>query len=228
MRKLAITLGVFLGLLAVAARAYERWWFPRDPQRVVDPVARIVAPADGRVVYVAPVERGAVPIAIKDRTEIPLSEIVKGDERPLEGTLIGIFMSPFDVHYQRSPIAGTVTEVTYHPAPHNHVMGSMFLRNLVGLEPLHAKSPHVYDNERNVIRIDGEDLIAFVVQIADQQVNKIDCRVTEGDYVRIGERIGMIRRGSQVDLFVPRLRPEDFPALTVGMKVRAGSTVLLT
>jgi phosphatidylserine decarboxylase len=107
-------------------------------------------------------------------------------------------------------------------------MGSMFLRNLVGLEPLHAKSPHVYDNERNVIRIDGEDLIAYVVQIADQQVSKIDCHVTEGDHVRIGERIGMIRRGSQVDLFVPRLRPGDFPALTVGMKVRAGSTVLLT
>ena len=137
-------------------------------------------------------------------------------------------MSPFDVHYQRSPIAGAVTEVTYHPSPHNHVMGSMFLRNLVGLEPLHAKSPHIYDNERNVIRIDGEDLTAYVIQIADQQVNKIDCSVTEGDPVRIGERIGMIRRGSQVDLFVPRLRPGDFPGLAVGTKVRAGSTVLLS
>ena len=228
MRKLAITLGVFLGLFAVAARAYERWWFPRDPQRAIDPAARMVAPADGRVVYVAPVEQGAAPIAVKDRKEIPLNEIVKGDERPLEGTLIGIFMSPFDVHYQRSPIAGTVTEVTYHPAPYNHVMGSMFLRNLVGKEPLHAKSPHIYDNERNVIRIDGEDLTAYVVQIADQQVNKIDCYVTEGDPVRVGERIGMIRRGSQVDLFVPRLRPGDFPAVAVGEMVHAGSTVLLS
>jgi phosphatidylserine decarboxylase len=67
-----------------------------------------------------------------------------------------------------------------------------------------------------------------VIQIADQQVNKIDCSVTEGDPVRIGERIGMIRRGSQVDLFVPRLRPGDFPGLAVGTKVRAGSTVLLS
>ena len=86
-------------------------------------------------------------------------------------------MSPFDVHYQRSPIAGVVGEVTYHPAAFNHVMGSMFLRSLVGAEPLHEKSPHIYANERNVIRIDGDDLTAFVVQIADQQVNKIDCSV---------------------------------------------------
>lgn len=41
--------------------------------------------------------------------------------------LVGTFMSPFDVHYQRSPIAGTVREVSYHPAPFNYVMGSMFL-----------------------------------------------------------------------------------------------------
>ncbi|MDJ0790658.1 MAG: phosphatidylserine decarboxylase [Acidimicrobiia bacterium] len=228
MRKVLIGLSVGIGILVIAVRAYERWWFPRDPERAVDPSARVVAPADGRIVYVAHVEKGAAPIAIKDRREIPIDEIVKGDERPPEGTLIGIFMSPFDVHHQRSPIAGTVTEVTYHPAPHNHVMGSMFLRNLIGMEPLHVKSPHIYDNERNVIRIDGEDLSAYVVQIADQQVNKIDCTVGEGQPIGIGDRIGMIRRGSQVDLFVPGLRPGDFPALAVGAKVYAGSTVLLS
>ena len=69
---------------------------------------------------------------------------------------------------------------------------------------------------------------SHVVQIADQQVNTIDCSVAEGDPVQLGERIGMIRRGSQVDLFVPRLRPGDFPGLAVGTKVRAGSTVLLS
>lgn len=228
MRKALVGFGIAVGILAIAVRAYERWWFPRDPERVVDPSALIVAPADGRVVYVASVENGVVPIAIKGRREIPLDEIVKGSERPLAGVLIGIFMSPFDVHYQRSPVSGVVSEVTYHPAGYNHVMGSMFLRNLVGMEPLHAKSPHIHDNERNVIRIDTTDRTVFVVQIADQQVNKIDCYVTEGDAVDIGERIGMIRRGSQVDLFVVGATVGDFADLEIGMKVAAGETVLLS
>ena len=227
MRRALAGLSIVIGLLAIAMRAYERWYFPRDPDRDVAPEARIVSPADGRIVYVARVEGGTVPIAIKNRREIPLAEIVKGEDRPPAGTLIGIFMSPFDVHYQRSPIDGVVGEVTYHPAPFNHVMGSMFLRNLVGVEPLYEKSPHIYANERNVIRIDGDDLTAFVVQIADQQVNKIDCSVGVGDSVAAGDKIGMIRRGSQVDLFVPRLSPADFPNLRPGVKVRAGSTTLL-
>jgi phosphatidylserine decarboxylase len=227
MRRLALTIAVLAGALVLLARAYERWWFPRDPERQIDPLARIVAPADGRIVYVAAVDEGVVPIAVKERREISLDEIVKGDERPPGGVLIGIFMSPFDVHYQRSPIAGVVSEVSYHPTSFNHVMGSMFLRNLVGKEPLHAKSPHIYDNERNVVRIDGEHMTAFVVQIADQQVNKIDCYVTQGDEVDMGDRIGMIRRGSQVDVFLVGVTVEDFEDLHVGSKVTAGESVLL-
>ena len=227
MRRSLVVLGILGGLLVVAMRAYERWYFPRDPHREVAAAARLVAPADGRIVYVVAVEDGTVPIAIKHRREIPLDEIVKGDDRPSSGTLIGIFMSPFDVHYQRSPIGGVVSEVTYHPAAFNHVMGSMFLRNLVGRQPLHEKSPHIHANERNVIRIDGADRTAFVVQIADQQVNKIDCYVAVGDTVAAGDKIGMIRRGSQVDLFVPGLRPEDLPDLRPGVRVHAGSTTLL-
>lgn len=227
MRRALIGLTILMGLFAAAVGAYMRWYFPRDPRRDVDPRARVVSPADGRIVYVARVEDGTVPIAIKNRRMLPLDEIVKGEDRPPAGALIGIFMSPFDVHYQRSPIAGVVGEVTYQPAAFNHVMGSMFLRSLVGVQPFHEKSPHIYANERNVIRIDGNELTAFVVQIADQQVNKIDCSVGIGDSLAAGDRIGMIRRGSQVDLFLPGLSPEDFPDLRVGIKVRAGSTTLL-
>ena len=67
-----------------------------------------------------------------------------------------------------------------------------------------------------------------MVQIADQQVNKIDCYVTEGDAVAMNERIGMIRRGSQVDLFVVGATAEDFADIEIGMKVTAGETVLLS
>ncbi len=227
MRRLAPAIAILTGALLLLVRAYERWWFPRDPERQIDSSARVLAPADGRIVYVEAVEEGVVPIAVKERREISLDEIVKGDARPPGGVLIGIFMSPFDVHYQRSPIAGVVSEVSYHPTSFNHVMGSMFLRNLVGMEPLYAKSPHIYENERNVVRIDGERLTAFVVQIADQQVNKIDCYVSQGDRVEMGERIGMIRRGSQVDLFLVGVTVEDLEGVDVGAKVAAGTTVLV-
>ena len=217
-------------MVAVAAsyavyQVYRKWYFPRDPARTAPQDATVVAPADGRVVYLEQVEDGVVPIAIKDRREIPLDEIVKGDERPPSGTLLGIFLSPYDVHFQRSPIAGTVSEITYHPAP-NESMLDMFLRNLFRLENRYANSPHIYTNERNVVRIDGDELSAFVVQIADQQVNRIDCYPAEGDSIGKGEKLGMIRWGSQVDLFVPSLRPADF-IVSVGDKVRAGETVLV-
>ena len=166
-----------------------------------------------------------VPIAIKGRAEIPLDEIVKGEARPPAGTLVGIFLSPYDVHYQRSPIEGTVSEITYHESP-NLSMGDMFVRNLFRQDRRYANSPHVYTNERNVVRIDGEELTAFVVQIADQQVNRIDCYVGEGDAVEMGEQIGMIRWGSQVDVFVPNLTPDEF-VVSVGDKLHAGETVLV-
>lgn len=205
--------------------AYRRWYFPRDPARKVPQQARVVAPADGRVVYIERVSDGIVPIAIKGRTAIPLDEIVKGEDRPRAGTLVGIFLSPYDVHYQRSPISGTITEITYHPAK-NQSMGDMFLRNLFRLERRYVNSPHVYENERNVIRIDGDADTAFVVQIADQQVNRIDCYVAEGAPVEVAEKIGMIRWGSQVDLFVPDLEPSHF-TVAVGDKLKAGETTLV-
>ncbi len=205
--------------------AYRKWYFPRDPARTVPENATLVAPADGRVVYLERVADGVVPISIKNRREIPLDEIVKGDERPSSGTLLGIFLSPYDVHYQRSPISGTVGEITYHPAP-NVSMGDMFVRNLFRLENRYVNSPHVWENERNVVRIDGKALTAFVVQIADQQVNRIDCYPAEGDSIAMGEKLGMIRWGSQVDIFVPDLSPEDF-VVAAGAKLRAGETVLV-
>ncbi len=228
MRSKLIFWPAVLGAMAVLVKAYERWYFPRDPARTVDPDATIVSPADGRIVYVADVAEGSVPIAVKGESAIPLDDIVKGQPRPSQGVLIGIFMSPFDVHYQRSPISGIVEEVSYHPAPYNYVMGSMFLRNLFRIQPMYARSPHIVANERNIVHISGRDRDAYVVQIADQQVNKIDCYVKPGDEVRAGQKLGMIRRGSQVDLFLPGIVSSDLPGLAVGDKVQAGATTLLS
>ena len=142
MRRVLGWTAILTGGWFLVFRAYQRWYFPRDPGRTIPTAAKVVAPADGRIVYLEAVEDGVVPIAIKNRTEIPLDEIVKGDDRPRAGTLIGIFLSPYDVHYQRSPISGTVNEITYHSA-RNESMGAMFLRNLFRMDRRYANSPHV-------------------------------------------------------------------------------------
>jgi len=225
-RRLIVGSALAAGVSYAIFQAYHKWYFPRDPDRSIPQDARVVAPSDGRVVYLEKVEEGVVPIAIKGRQGIPLNEIVKSENRPLSGTLLGIFLSPYDVHYQRVPIAGTVSEITYHPVPFNESMGDMFVRNLFRLNNRYAGSSHVWANERNIVRIDGEELSAFVVQIADQQVNRIDCYIDKGDEVAMGDKLGMIRWGSQVDLFIPDLTPADF-VVANGDKLRAGETVLV-
>lgn len=227
LRPLVFIGAAFLALLTILIRAYERYWFPRDPDRTVDSTFEVVAPADGRLVYVARVRDGSVPLAIKGRTAIPLPEIVEGPSGSASGVLLGIFMSPFDVHYQRSPIPGRVAEITYHPSAQNHLMGSMFVRSLLGIRPAYTRSLHIVENERNVVHIVNDQRHAYVVQIADRQVNRIDCYVRPGDRVHMGEKIGMIRRGSQVDLFLPGLDPADLHDLAVGDRLRAGETPIV-
>lgn len=225
---LAIAAAVVVAALALTAAyfAYRHWYFGRDPQRTIHPTARLVAPADGQVIYVRDVADGMVPITIKQRREIPLTDIVKGYDQPVGGVLIGIYLSPFDVHYQRSPIAGVVRAVTYHSAPRNEVMESMFWRHYLRMQPMYVNSPHIYLNERNIIHIAGERDEVYVVQIADYYVNRIDCYVQPGDVVAAGQKIGMIHAGSQVDLFVLRAQAHEMTGAQVGKAVQAGATAL--
>jgi phosphatidylserine decarboxylase len=205
---------------------YHFYYFPRDPAREINAAARIVSPADRRVIYVKDVKDGMVPICVKKRREIPLNDIVKGYEQPDGGALVGIYLSPFDVHYQRSPISGVVKDISYHSAPSNHVMASMFWRNYLRIQPMYEKSPHIFDNERNIIHIANDEDDMYVVQIADRYINRIDCYVKVGDAVEKGQKIGMIRGGSQVDLFVVRGKAEEMTGARVGEQVYGGLTAI--
>lgn len=95
------------------------------------------------------------------------------------------------------------------------------------LQPLYAGSPHVYDNERNVVCIENDSQSAYVVPIADRIVDKIACYVESGDSVEKGQKIGMIRRGSQVDLYLPGAKLSDVSGLKVGMKTCGGETIIV-
>jgi phosphatidylserine decarboxylase len=228
--------GMFFGALVLAALLlglYLFWrhvWFFRNPQRKIPEGEHVLSPADGTVVYAERVAPDQPIISIKDGRKIFISDIVREDVSDTR-YLIGVFMSPFDVHFNRAPISGTIDFIRHHPAKtKNHHMTSMHWRTLRNLPPLYANSPHILDNERTVTKISGrfrgEPRSCYVVQIAGGSVDGIDSYIPEGDPVERGEIFGMIRIGSQVDLVITCKEPRTI-TVKPGDKVKAGESVLI-
>jgi phosphatidylserine decarboxylase len=177
----------WLGTLATIWCAY----FFRDPPRVT-PVrdGLVVAPADGRVSQVTSVA--------------PPPALGLGN-KPLPR--ISIFMSVFDCHINRSPVAGKIEKIVYQP-------GKFFN---AGLDKASA------DNERNSLIIATAGARVAVVQIAGLVARRIVCFVREGQPIGAGERFGMIRFGSRLDVYLPEGMA---PKVAVGQTMIGGETVL--
>ncbi|MBI3624982.1 MAG: phosphatidylserine decarboxylase family protein [Candidatus Rokubacteria bacterium] len=160
--------------------------FFRDPERTPPAVpGAVVAPADGRVREVRELHDPFVGEAVR----------------------VSIFLSPLDVHVNRSPIAALVTEVEYRSG-----------RFMAAYRPEASEG-----NERCRIALQGESARVAVSQIAGVVARRVVCRVRPGDKLRAGERFGLIRFGSRTDLFVPKgtaLRCRQ------GDKVRGGETIM--
>jgi len=204
---------VILAVAALAASFAAFFiFFNRDPERN-PPLGRdvFVAPADGRIIYVRRVENDQFLWSKKGDRKVMLRQVLRTEDFKVNsGYIMGIYMSPFSVHVNRSPIPGRVTKIA-------HVKGRFL--------PLQKEESELL-NERNVIVLEHETgFRVAVVQIASSFVGKIDCYVGEGMHVDLGQRIGRVRLGSQVDLVIPSL-----PKLTIlgkaGDKVAAGETVL--
>lgn len=216
-----------------AGAAYAWWrnvWFFRNPERRVPMLAGLLSPADGTVVYVRKVAPGEDVVVIKEGVAATVRDILREDDTGPK-LVVGVFMSPFDVHYNRAPLAGRVEFVRRHPPlGENRHMGAMHWRSLLGIEPRYAGSMHIVQNERAVTAIAGtyrgEPLRCYVVQIGALSVNGIDSYYRPGQEVARGATFGMIRIGSQVDLVVPWR--EGFEVLArPGDTVRAGETILV-
>ncbi len=226
-----ILAGVFLLLFSASTYVFWRkFWFFRNPERIVPEGEQVVSPADGTVVYVERRSAHEPVISVKQDRPVRISDIVKEDLRE-EKLLIGIFMSPFDVHYNRAPVSGKVDFIRHHPAEgRNRHMTGMHWRTLAKRLPIYEGSLHVLVNERTVTRLTGlfkgEPVSCYVVQIAGGSVCGIDSYFAPGDQLKKGEIFGMIRIGSQVDLVISC---KDSMKVNVrpGEKVRAGESVLI-
>lgn len=124
-----------------------------------------------------------------------------------EWVQLSIFLSPLDVHVNRIPVTGRVTRVDYRP----------------GCCRAAYRPEATTENERNEIWIDAERWVVVFRQITGVVVRRVVCRVRPGDQVRAGDRFGVMKFGSRIDLFLP---PGSRLLVGVGDRVRAGETVL--
>jgi len=201
---LALFMAIVASILVVLA------FFFRDPKRV--PPANpgsILSPADGKIIYIKALKDDLFPIAVKKGKDIPLSEFL-GEPFPLEnGFQIGIMMSYLDVHINRAPIAGSIEK----------------LKRVPGVFHSLKRMDSLLDNERVFSIISGPNIKIGMVQIASRIVRRIVPFVIEGEIVRQGDRIGMIRFGSQVDLMIPG-RNDLTITVKNGDYVKAGLSVV--
>jgi len=175
--------------------------FFRDPVRVTPQDDRLViSPADGLVTQIRKVSPPRE-LTVDDGSGAP----VLG---PQEVTRISIFMSIFDVHINRAPIGGTVRRAVYIPG------------KFVNADLDKASE----DNERQHFMIErGDGQVLCFTQIAGLVARRIVPFVKPGDIVACGQRVGLIRFGSRVDVYLPE---GTEPGVLMGQKVIAGETVL--
>jgi phosphatidylserine decarboxylase len=194
---LIVYLGVshFVGWLLVGVAIWVATFF-RDPIRTTPRGEKlIVAPADGLITMIV---------------KVPPPPELRGADGLADGeyTRVSIFMSVFDVHINRSPITGRVRKIVYVPG------------KFVNADLDKASE----DNERQYFLVDGANGLRIgFTQIAGLVARRILSFVKEGDQVEAGERVGLIRFGSRVDVFLPA---GTAPRVLLGQRSIAGETIL--
>lgn len=187
-----IAAGVLLGWLTQPAwaiipcvLAFFFLWFFRDPERVIPTDAgAVVSPGDGKVTAV--------------------STVTVGTEKQLR---LSIFLNVFNVHVNRSPITGVITNIRYQRGKYLNAM------NVVSAE----------QNEQNIVTVEGDGQKVIFKQIAGLLARRIVFYPKLGDRLERGQRVGLIKFGSRVDVLIDA---SARPNVKVGDHVKGGSTIL--
>jgi phosphatidylserine decarboxylase len=179
-----ITQSLWIAAIPVLFALFFLWFF-RDPERPIPAgPGEIVSPADGVI------------------TEADWIETAGGSR-----FRISVFLNVFDVHVNRSPVAGTVRAVEY--------------REGAFLSAMKPESGLL--NEQTLVVIDAGGYEVSYKQIAGLLARRIVCKVRVGDRLERGQRVGMIKFGSRTDVLIPA---DAVPRVRTGMRVKGGSTVL--
>jgi len=161
------------------------------------------------VIYIRESHDGMLPISTKHGQDYPLRELTKSPFYMEQAVVIGISMNFMDVHVNRAPIAGRIAFQRHFPGS----FGSLRHPDMV------------FENERATTVFEREELQVAVVQIASRLVRQIVSFVTEGQSMVLGQRFGVIRFGSQVDMVVPSLDSLEL-LVKPGDTVKAGLSII--
>ena len=199
-------------LILLISGSIVSWRFYRDPERS-PPLEKntILSPADGKCIYVKKIEKGKIPYSDKKGTKFSLKDFVHTDYIEANGHLIGIEMSVLDVHVNRAPAGGKISLL-------KHIKGGFFSMK---------KKEAIIKNDRVLTVINNKHFKIGIVQITTRLVRKIVTYVKEGQVIGKGDRIGMIKFGSQVDVILPN-NPAIEIKIVPGEKVQAGSSIIAT
>ena len=179
----------FIGIFFLILSAYIFYFF-RDPIRAIPTEDVIVSPADGLITYIG---KSNAPKECNTKNQF---------------LKISIFLNIFNVHVNRTPIAGKIKNIVYVP-------GKFINATL-------EKSSS--DNERNIITIEKENKdIVIVSQIAGLIARRIVCDLKTNEQIIKGDRFGIIKFGSRVDLYLPS---NYTPLVSVGQNVIGGETII--
>ena len=170
----------YWGLPCFLLAAFCMYFF-RDPERRIPEGPVAVSPADGKVVHIRSLDNG--------------------------GRQVSVFLNIFDVHVNRIPVGGVITESEYRRGKFK----------MAQLEDASAK------NEQNSLTIDSKGSQVTVIQIAGLIARRIVCDKKIGDHVKKGQRYGLIKFGSRTDVF---LGPEWQLTVQLGDRVKGGSSIL--
>lgn len=181
-----IALGFWAGAALCLAMAAFMAFFFRDPERQIPYDGDVVvSPADGRILAAGRLEPG-------------------DDSAPFQ---ISIFLSPLDVHINRSPIEGEIVDVTYKPGAF-HIAS----RDIASVE-----------NEQNILTVKGSKVTVTVRQVAGIMARRLVLWKRAGDRVGLGERIGLMKFSSRMDVIFP---PDVDMLVRKGDRVKGGVTII--
>lgn len=201
---------IIIGVAALCALCllFYRFWFLRKPKRDIPVGDVVVSPASGKIVKIlkfgSRMDELDIRKGLLGKVKILIKDIAK------EGFIIVIMMTPFDVHYQRSPVKGIVKSIRYRKGSFlNAVKDASSLRAL--------------ENEKNEVTISNlKTGKVKVVQVAGFLARRISCFVRTKQKIHKGEELGLISMGSQVLLVIPKLKLE----VEEGQKVIDGETII--
>lgn len=222
-------------ILLILITLFITWrflYFFRNPDRkIVYDDDFILSPADGFVIYIKKVEPRREIFSIKNGNSILLDDLMFINEESLldmPGWLIGISMTPFDIHYNRTPIRGIIKKIRHDFPTKRKKNSDMFpgLQNMFfNLKPFYSNCDYIINNERASYVVKNENLSVYVTQIADDWIKKIVTFKDQTD-IKQGEVFGLIRMGSQVDLFIPDEKGRIEVLVEERKHIKAGITTI--